>query len=289
MILNIEQDCGLFSAMAIQTQITAEEKESAHWDLNLRPDLLDSDNALQAKLIEHCDFKGDERAVYEKRVLRVTISENLEPFSGTALTRTKDYAQVFYDILRVHHWLSENAKILHRDLHPGNIMLRRIGDKIYGVLNDFDRASESVTRTGDRTLNQRTGTRPYMAIDMLDDTWRLGHMYRHDLESLFYIILSFACYNKPFSKWFTGTRTDVFDAKYTFFRTLREPDIPIRHHFRVFEPGLRQMFSCIRRVYLPRILPRLGLDPDISFDQESMYEKFEKAMCSYNGVALETR
>ncbi|KAF9069315.1 hypothetical protein BDP27DRAFT_730387 [Rhodocollybia butyracea] len=110
-----------------------------------------------------------------------------------------------------------------------------------------------------------------MAIDMLDDTWRLGHMYRHDLESLFYIILCFACHYEPFSGWFTGTRADVFDAKCTFFfRTLCEPDIPIQYHFRVFEPELRQMRNCILRVSLLRILPRLGLDPEISLAQELM-------------------
>ncbi len=65
-------------------------------------------------------------------------------------------------------------------------MYRRKGEEICGVLNDFDLA----TPKGDSSPSskQRTGTKPYMAIQLLDDEG-IAHGYRHDLESLFYVIL----------------------------------------------------------------------------------------------------
>jgi hypothetical protein len=65
-------------------------------------------------------------------------------------------------------------------------MLRKEGDKIYAVLNDFDLAvSADVKITSSK---QRTGTKPFMAIDLLRPDPPV-HMYRHDLESLFYVLV----------------------------------------------------------------------------------------------------
>jgi serine/threonine protein kinase len=85
-----------------------------------------------------------------------------------------------------HRWLFEHAGILHRDISLDNLMLRRERDKVYGILNDMDLAvSIGVTSTSSK---QRTGTKPFMAINLL----RPGppvHMYRHDLESMFYVLV----------------------------------------------------------------------------------------------------
>lgn len=62
--------------------------------------------------------------------------------------------------------------------------------KVYGVLTDYDLSSLKGGLYGDhvRTSQHRTGTPQYMAHELL-----LGrtttHLYRHDLESLFYIML----------------------------------------------------------------------------------------------------
>ena len=62
--------------------------------------------------------------------------------------------------------------------------------KIYGVLMDFDLSSWTEALKNDYTMTsqQRTGTPPYMAHEIL-----LGknctHLYRHDLESLFFVML----------------------------------------------------------------------------------------------------
>jgi hypothetical protein len=69
-------------------------------------------------------------------------------------------------------------------------MFRRINGKVYGVLVDFDLSSWTASLKGDytKTSQQRTGTPPYMAHGLLDGTDAL-HLYRHDVESLLYIML----------------------------------------------------------------------------------------------------
>ena len=67
-------------------------------------------------------------------------------------------------------------------------MYRIINGAVYGVLNDFDLASFRDRLTGPSS-NQRTGTPPFMAIDILKDEGGTQHMYRHDLESIFYVMV----------------------------------------------------------------------------------------------------
>lgn len=88
-------------------------------------------------------------------------------------------------------------KIMHSDISINNIMIRRKSGQMYGVLNDFDLA-----RVPDRTSSsrQRTGTQPFMAMDLLEPSERqdkaTDHLPRFDLESLFYVLLwRFCCPN----------------------------------------------------------------------------------------------
>ena len=63
-------------------------------------------------------------------------------------------------------------------------------EKVYGVLTDYDLSSWTKDLKDDytRTSQQRTGTPPYMAQELLKGT-SASHLYRHDVESLFYIML----------------------------------------------------------------------------------------------------
>ena len=103
-----------------------------------------------------------------------------------------------YPVL-VHRWLRDHPGILHRDLSLYNIMCRiieKINDqgkqerRVYGVLTDYDLSSWTKDLKNDytKTSQQRTGTPPYMAHELLNGT-RATHLYRHDLESLFTIML----------------------------------------------------------------------------------------------------
>ena len=65
-----------------------------------------------------------------------------------------------------------------------------VEDKVYGVLTDYDLSSWVVSLKNDynKTSRQRIGTPPYMAQELLKGTSDT-HLYRHDIESLFYIML----------------------------------------------------------------------------------------------------
>jgi len=92
-------------------------------------------------------------------------------------------------MISVHRWLYDHPGILHRDPSLNNIMCRFIGGKVYGVLTDDDLSSWKELETGyARTSQQRTGTPPYMAQELLKGA-KTTHLYRHDIESLFYIML----------------------------------------------------------------------------------------------------
>ncbi|SJL08519.1 uncharacterized protein ARMOST_11883 [Armillaria ostoyae] len=109
---------------------------------------------------------------------------------------------VISDHRLVHKWLYDHPRILHQDISPGNIMWRRtIDGHVCGVLNDFDLSS---LRDDPGTSSfQRTGTLPYMAYELLINN-KNGqppkHLYRHDIESVFYVILLLCCRYKVLAR-----------------------------------------------------------------------------------------
>jgi hypothetical protein len=69
-------------------------------------------------------------------------------------------------------------------------MFNRYADSVKGIVNDWDMASH-LDATGEvptSTARHRTGTIPFMASDLLDND-PPPHLYRHDLESFFYILV----------------------------------------------------------------------------------------------------
>lgn len=57
-----------------------------------------------------------------------------------------------------HTWVFQYARIIHRDISFGNLMVSTVNGRTYGVLNDFDLATY-VDQVGHPTSNHRTGTR----------------------------------------------------------------------------------------------------------------------------------
>ncbi|KAJ3897795.1 protein kinase [Lentinula edodes] len=295
------------------------ESSGQRWALNHLPEVIDSitfpyheHTTVQGRLKKH--LKDD----YEERVMRVTFLEKLHPLSE--LTDPREYAQVFYDILQIHQWLYECAGILHRDLSSGNIMFRRIDGKIYGVLNDFDLSSRVRDMDKGPTSNQRTGTRPFMSVDLLSPVWEGGHLYRHDLESLFYIMLCLACrYEAPgvpapepraYSKWFNGSDADIFENKTTLLHdSFQSP--PIQSYFAGFRRPLRKIYRQLRAGYKQRPenpstseeesdesededLEFLPNDNVLNFDWNTLnrhvsYARMRSVMSSFKGKSLQTR
>lgn len=94
--------------------------------------------------------------------------------------------QVFRDAIKCHRSLYHDARILHQDISPGNMIILDGQDegKPRGILIDLDSAIELAE--GEETEPDITGTRPFMAIGVLKSE---RHTYRHDLESFFYVFL----------------------------------------------------------------------------------------------------
>jgi len=129
---------------------------------------------------------------------------------GTTGATLRDAALAPLDIARAllaaligHASLFFEAHILHRDLSPSNILFCHDpisissptktcpeGTKLYGCIIDLDYAIDIIDyRTSGAA--DRTGTYPYIAIDILSGK---PHRYRHDVESLFYVLLWVCCY-----------------------------------------------------------------------------------------------
>jgi hypothetical protein len=238
-----------------------------------------------AGLFANAKFADDKKFVYERRTLRIIIQELLYPLKS--LASVKEIGQVFVDVTcgtcvlplldsrpltvvpSVHQWLYEYVGILHRDLSPNNIMCRIIeGEnaerKVYGVLTDYDLSSWTslMNSNYEKTSKQRTGTPPYMAHELLIETSPL-HLYRHDLESLFYIMLLMAARHTigtpegekgcrvitrkskrlPFQDWFNEPRYHVLGSlKGTFLMGMQS--IKLSPVFEDFLPWLLDLQRC---------------------------------------------
>lgn len=80
--------------------------------------------------------------------------------------------------------------MLHHDISEGNLMfLKAAENEVKGVLNDWDMA-RVVDQLDNHLENAdlRTGTLPFMALDLLKSTYH-SHCFRHDLESMFYVLI----------------------------------------------------------------------------------------------------
>ncbi|KAF5358711.1 hypothetical protein D9757_013024 [Collybiopsis confluens] len=239
-------------------------------------------------------LKSQFKDAYEMRSLRATVLEKLEPLSS--LKSAREFAQVFYDILQIHRWLYEHPRILHRDLSMANIMYRREGDNVYGVLNDFDLSSFRTRMDEGPTSKHRTGTKPFMARDLLHADWDKVHRYRHDLESLFYIILILSCHysdpttqasSLPFKVWFDQT-DDLIASSKTDFLISPSPKFPVQTYFRPFTVWLHDICRMLGMGYVIRLV-----DPDL-YDRETLngnitFKKVMEVMGSFNGEKLVTR
>ena len=120
-----------------------------------------------------------------------------------------------------YRWLYEVPKILHRDISLNNLMLRKEDDHVYAVLNDLDLAVSADSQS--QSSKHRVGTKPFMAIDLLNGK-SPAHLYRHDLESLFYVLVWITLrFNNgkeipspPLQEWAEGDLQGVVDSKSAF-------------------------------------------------------------------------
>ncbi|KAF9029831.1 hypothetical protein BDZ89DRAFT_1065124 [Hymenopellis radicata] len=242
--------------------------EAAAWVLDHIPNVLHSQDfplsadspgtRLSEYLESSASFVADKSFSYETRVCRVSVHERL--YSLDDLRKPSEYAQVFFDVLQVHRWIYDYPRILHRDLSVGNIMWHRRRGRICGVLNDFDLSSFRDS-TG-ASSKQRTGTRPFLAHELhLPDSngQPVIHLYRHDLESLFYIMVLLFCShempttdspslrvvkNSQYHSWFSMTDERLSEKKHKMLSSkYNDGLVPVPHHsFGAFGDWLKGLY-----------------------------------------------
>ncbi|UPK91911.1 hypothetical protein LCI18_002846 [Fusarium solani-melongenae] len=131
------------------------------------------------------DYTEETDNLFQNRILACIVTSPvgrpLHTFQSLA-----ELLQVFRDAIKCHRSLCHDAKILHRDISPGNMIILDGQDegKPKGILIDLDSATELAEGSG--TELGITETRPFMAIGVLKGEW---HTYRHDLESFLYAFL----------------------------------------------------------------------------------------------------
>ncbi|OJD20326.1 hypothetical protein ACJ73_08340 [Blastomyces percursus] len=147
-------------------------------------------------------------SLHDNRILRCLFA------SGAVGTASRFYqgAQILYF----------EGHILHRDISENNIIITDSKPGFAGMLIDMDLAKELRSkRSGARC---RTGTMDFMAIEVL---LNIGHTYRHDLESFFYVLL-WQCGRRDWefvrnpkgqptpsllTKWYNGSFEEIAIAK----------------------------------------------------------------------------
>ncbi|KAF4457030.1 serine/threonine-protein kinase Sgk2 [Fusarium austroafricanum] len=122
--------------------------------------------------------------LFQNRILACIVTSPVGRSLDTFQSLT-ELLQVFRDAIKCHRSLYYDAKILHQDISPGNMIILDGQDqgKPKGILIDLDSAIELAEVGIEQGI---TGTRPFMAIGVLKDEC---HTYRHDLESFLYVFL----------------------------------------------------------------------------------------------------
>ncbi|KAI0641065.1 hypothetical protein C8Q79DRAFT_930332 [Trametes meyenii] len=149
--------------------------------------------------------------VYQPRVLHSITTESLMPLNLLMLGSI--------------HYLSWINSIHHQDLSLNNLTYRDRGGTNYAVLDNWDLAIDAETLQT-YISSEKMGTVPFMAIDLLPKEEVCGqvrHLYRHDLESFFYILVWLLfCYEdrrrlnplpERFAAWTQGNPMACHDSK----------------------------------------------------------------------------
>ncbi|KFY52693.1 hypothetical protein V496_08250 [Pseudogymnoascus sp. VKM F-4515 (FW-2607)] len=172
-----------------EVESTSNLRRSMRWRTHRKFAVMDGSNDQRQEgtcnadgLVKYTEETGN---FFQNRILACIVTSPvgrpLHTFHSTV-----QLLQVFRDSIKCHRSLYLDAKILHRDISPGNIIILDSQDeeKPKGILIDLDSAIELAEIS--ETESGVTGTRPFMAIGVLK---KECHTYRHDLESFLYVFL----------------------------------------------------------------------------------------------------
>ncbi|ETW83474.1 hypothetical protein HETIRDRAFT_474620 [Heterobasidion irregulare TC 32-1] len=156
------------------------------------------------------------------RILRLAIFLKLDPIIALG---GEEFMKAYLDCVRCHFALW-TLGIQHSDLSLSNVM---INDQNRGILNDWDLATIEGISKHDGC--DRTGTVPFMALELLNKRYWAGKIkrqYHHDLEGFLWI-LPYVCLQYKdgnmvtylLESWNTDDYTICREKKSDFLRNLR--------------------------------------------------------------------
>lgn len=194
--------------------------------------------------------------------------------------------RVFRDAVQCHRSLYLDAKILHRDISAGNMIIldnQQGGAK--GMLIDLDVAIHLGTEL-DRALGI-TGTRPFMAIGVLK-----GHQNtcRHDLEAFFYVFLWTIITNRAddppeasrLRQWSKGTWDELAARK---SRDMACDGFEgILGEFALEFHPLKPLAERLRGIFFPLREGTMWIGTDT--DAEAVDELYEQVICAFEEAIL---
>jgi hypothetical protein len=117
--------------------------------------------------------------------------------------------------------------------------------KVKGVLHDWDTAvyKHNMDRDDTTTVYHRTGTSPFMAIDLIspDRPAAPRHAFRHELESMFYILV-WAALHYDLTKKEKCKTQEVVNEWGGEFRSIYSAKVKFLHEWH----SASKVFSCVR-------------------------------------------
>jgi hypothetical protein len=140
------------------------------------------------------EYTEETRNFFQNRILACMVTSPVGRPLHT-FQSSSELLEVLRDAIKCHQSLYYDARVLHQDVSPGNIIIVDDGqqgegeEKPRGILIDLDSAIELAAEEANPETNsgfEIIGTRPFMAIGVLKGE---PHTYRHDLESFLYVFL----------------------------------------------------------------------------------------------------
>ncbi|KAL4242538.1 hypothetical protein ABKN59_011747 [Abortiporus biennis] len=108
---------------------------------------------------------------------------------------------------------------------PVEARMKIVPDDEYPVMVKHNDETNSSERWPPQTYIFRTGTAPFMAVDLLYPTPPTMHLYRHDLESFFYVLVWFVAAFNPAKRvigdittWRQADHSRILAAKMSFLQ-----------------------------------------------------------------------
>lgn len=172
-----------------EVESTSNLRRSMRWGTHRKFAGIDRSNGQRQEASSSADglaeYTGETGDFFQNRILACIVTSPVGRPLHTFHTML-ELLEVFRDTIKCHRSLYFDAKILHQDISPGNIIILDDQDeqKPKGILIDLDSAIqlEEISETEPGI----TGTRSFIAIGVLK---KECHTYRHDLESFLYVLL----------------------------------------------------------------------------------------------------